>query len=390
MIALVLGIGLISALLGLILPLAGALFNLANYPLLAYILFITTKVGSLPFSYCRVYPPHLPELCLYYAFFVVLAGGGKKYLLSFYRYLQGRVRLFHLLIFFLLTALVFTWWGLPGIGRQSLEVVFLDVGQGDAILIQTPRGRNILLDSGGKPAYLGDIAETGHFVVVPFLEYRRIKKLDLVIISHPHEDHYGGLFAVLERIPVKMLATNDESPETGSYSELLALAREKGISREILREGDRFMVEPSLEICVLNPPRELWRGTDRDTNNNSLVLHLRYKETGLLLTGDVETRAVEYLLKQNNIPACQVLKIPHHGGALANLPLFLDNAVPKAAVISVGANTFGHPHPETLAALEERGLQIYRTDLHGAVTLQSNGYAWKAKTMLPQQKIFEK
>ena len=387
--ALVLGIGLFSLLLGFILPLAGAFFNLANYPLLAYILFITTKIGSLPFAFCRVYPPHWAELCLYYAFFVALAGGGKSYLLFLYGYLRERVRLVHLLILLLFVALIFTWCGLPGSWQRPLEVVFLDVGQGDAIFIQTPRGRNILLDAGGKPAYLGNIAETGHFVVVPYLEHRRIKKLDLAIISHPHEDHYGGFFAVLERFPVKMLAMNGDIPEKGSYCDLLALIQGKGIPREILQEDDWFVLEPSLELSVLNPPRELWQGTGGDTNNNSLVLHLRYKEAGLLLTGDAETRAIENILRQKKIRPCQVLKIPHHGGALDNLPLFLDNLAPRTAVISVGANSFGHPHPETLSALEEKGVQVYRTDLHGAITLKSNGYIWRTETTLLEQETLE-
>ena len=385
--ALVLGIGLFSVLLGLILSQIGAFFNLANYPLLAYMLFVTAKMGSLPFSYIRVYPPHLPGIVFYYVILLVLAGGGGKYLRSFYFYLRERVCPFHFIVLILLSVLVLTWWGMPGVGQRSLEVIFLDVGQGDAIFIRTPRGRNILLDGGGKPAYQGDITETGHFVVVPFLEQRRVKKLDLVIISHPHEDHYGGLFPVLERFPVKMLATNAESPETGFYAELLALAREKGISREILEAGDHFTVEPSLKLTVLNPPRELWQGTGSDKNNNSLILHLRYKETGLLLTGDAETKAIEYILGQGKIPPGQVLKIPHHGGALPNLPHFLDEVEPWAAVISVGPNSFGHPHSETLAALQEKGLQIFRTDQHGAVTLKSNGRTWEAKTMLPLPKV---
>lgn len=388
--ALILGIGLVAALLGLFLPVVGAFFNLANYPLLAYVLFVTSQAGALPFSYCQVYPPRLLELGLYYALFVALAAGGKKYFLYFYQCLPGRVRLFHFLIVFLVAALIFTWWGALGAGRRPLEVVFLDVGQGDAIFMQTPRGKNILLDAGGKPVYKGNIAETGHLVVVPFLEHRRIKKLDLVIISHPHEDHYGGLFAVLEKIPVKMLAINDEIPEEGPYPELLALARDKGISREILGAGDYLTVEPALEIRVLNPPRELWQGTGSNTNNNSLVVHLRYKDAGLLLTGDVETTAVEFLLKQGDLPLYQVLKIPHHGSALASLPSFLDKFPPWAAVISVGPNSFGHPHADTLAALEERGLQIFRTDWHGAVTFKTKGYVWEAKTMLPLQKAAER
>ncbi len=380
--ALVLGLGLVSALLGLVWPLAGSLLNLANYPLLSYILFTARMFSALPFSYREVYPPRFTELLLYYLFLAVLAGGWRVLLSAYYR-LHLRVKPFYFLVAFLLPALLVTWWGLPGTGSSALEIVFLDVGQGDAIFIRTPQGQNILLDGGGKPAYMGNIDETGRLVVVPFLEYRRVKKLDMVIISHPHEDHYGGLFAVLEKIPVKQLLTTAEFPETQSYAELLELARRKDISREILREGDMFKAGPSLEMRVLSPPSELFSGTNSDSNNNSLVLHLRFKEVSFLFTGDIETRAVECLLEGNKLGPVQILKVPHHGGYLSNLPQFLDSIAPRAAVITVGANPFGHPHPATLAALGDRGVEIYRTDLHGAVILQSDGYSWKVKTMLP-------
>jgi len=263
--------------------------------------------------------------------------------------------------------------------------VFLDVGQGDAIFIRTPQGHNILLDGGGKPAYMGDIDETGRFVVVPFLEHRRIKKLDMVIVSHPHEDHYGGLSPVLEKFPVERLVTTAEEPGTQSYSELLELAHKKNISREIVREGDMYTAGPFLEMKVLNPPEQLFSGNENDTNNNSLVLHLRYKEVGFLFTGDIEARAVERLLSKQKIPAVQILKVPHHGGYLGNLRELLDSASPRAAVISVGTNSFGHPHTSTLAGLEESEVEVYRTDLHGAVIIRSNGFAYTIETMLVPQ-----
>ena len=199
----VMGLGLVSASLGLLLPPMGALLNIANYPLLSYVLFMARMFSALPFAYCEVYPPQLTEIALYYAIIaaiIALSAGGWRAALDLYRRLKFRFKPFHLLVFFLVLALLAVW-GWPGLGFSPLEVVFLDVGQGDAIFMRTPQGQNILLDSGGKPAYRGDIDEPGRYVVLPFLEHRRIKKLDMVIISHPHEDHYGGLFAVLEKSP---------------------------------------------------------------------------------------------------------------------------------------------------------------------------------------------
>lgn len=383
-ISLVLGVGLAAALLGLFFPTAASILNLANYPLLTYISLITEKVSSLPFAYREVYPPRFPELIIYYTL-LLFSGLGFKQFLPFILRLRQRLRPFHVLVFILLLALVCTWWGLPGSSPKKLEIVFLDVGQGDAIFVHTPLGHNILIDSGGNPAFRGNIDEPGRYVVVPFLEYRRIKKLDLVIVSHPHEDHYGGLLAVLDKFPVEVLAINADIAESPLYQNFLHLAEKKGISWEIVEKGDKFKLGADMELNILSPPSQLFSGTSSDANNNSLVIHLRYKKAGALFTGDIETEAAEYLLEERLLTKCQVIKIPHHGGYLENLPELLDQVSPSIAVISVGANSFGHPHPATISALQEKNVLIYRTDLHGAVTIKTDGYSWEAQQYLKLQ-----
>jgi competence protein ComEC len=386
--ALVLGIGLTAALLGLVFPLAGSLINLANYPLLTYIMFLTGKIGSLPFAYLEVFPPRIPELVFYYALLMLFACGG-KFLPSLFSSFKKRLRPFGLIVLLLILSLILTWWGLAGRDSGKLEIVFLDVGQGDAVFIQTPQGHSILLDGGGNPAFRGNIDAPGHFVLIPFLEHLRIKKLDMVIISHPHEDHYGGLFPVLEKFPVGVLVTNEDLPETDSYLELLKFAEKMDISREIIRAGDNFVLGKSLRAEVLSPPAQLFRGTNSDANNNSLVLLLRYKEVSILFTGDIEARAVDYLLKDEKKLVANVLKIPHHGGYLSNLPQFLDQVSPDAAVITVGSNSFGHPHPASLSVLQERNVEVYRTDFHGAVMMKTDGFTWEVKTMLRPHSFVE-
>jgi len=375
----VLGIGLASALLGLAYAPAGAVMNLAGYPLLAYISLITEKIGSLPFAYREVYPPRLYELIIYYAL-LLFASMGFKPLLPFTQRLRKNLRPFHLLAFILLAAFVLTWWGFPGASPENLEIVFLDVGQGDAIYIHTPSGHNILLDGGGNPAFKGNIDSPGRYRVVPFLEHRRVKKLDLVFVSHPHEDHFGGLFAVLEKIPVETLVLNGDITETPLYQEFLSLAEKKGISREIVEKGDRFLLGEHIELEILNPPPQLFRGTRSDANNNSLVIHLRYKNFGALFTGDIEKEAAEHLLKEELLPPCQILKIPHHGAYLENLEKLLERVSPVYAIIPVGTNSFGHPHETTLCALQKKNVGIYRTDLHGAVTVVTDGHTFKVQT----------
>jgi competence protein ComEC len=383
-IAVILGIALTAALLGLLFPMAGSLLNMANYPLLAYMRVVTSFLGSLPFATCELFSPHPLEIIIYYVILVILAQG--RALLTFvspvYIYLRTKMRPFYLLAALMVPALYLIWFGIPAAFTRQLEVTFLDVGQGDAIFIRTPEGNNILLDGGGKPEYMGAVDEVGHRVVMPFLKYRRVKKLDMVIISHPHEDHFGGLLAVLGSIPVDYLVTSGETSESQYYQELMLLAEKNNISWEIVHKNDSIFFNPSLCFKVLGPPPELLQGTNSDINNNSLVLQLKYKEISFLFTGDIEDAAIQCLLQEPQALDSRVLKVPHHGGNIQNLSPLLEKVAPQAAVITVGKNSFGHPHQSTLNVLQEKNVEIYRTDLYGAVTLWSDGYNLMVDTMV--------
>lgn len=380
--SLVLGIGLFAALLGMLLPVAGSFFVLAAYPLLAFMVWTTELLGGLSFAVLELFPPRSWEIIAYYALLFSPAARGCS--ISRELPLKG---LFNsrLAVVLLLSALLFVWWGgavsIPG----KLEVVFLDVGQGDAIYIRTPQGRHLLLDAGGRPPYAANAGrfDPGSRVVVPFLQHRRVRKLDAVIISHPHEDHFGGVGAVMEKFPSGLLLTGLAETDSGQYHELLEMARGKNIPRQTLQAGDKITLGRSLELKILSPPAELFSGRESDLNDNSLVMQLCYKEVNFLFTGDIEDRAVEKMLGSNINLQSQILKVPHHGGHLEKLSLFLNKVSPAIAVISVGKNSFGHPHPATLSELTERGARIYRTDLHGALIVRSNGYGWTVKTVIP-------
>ncbi len=383
--ALLLGIGLICAVLGLIIPVVASFLTLAAYPLLWYIILLTDALGSLPFAARVVFPPRFLEIFLYYSIvlLVALQGGAVRQFLSLsVSYLKLRVRPFYLLVALLLILMPVSWWGLPPFQEKPLEVVFLDVGQGDAIFIRTPGGKNILLDGGGRPAYQEDIGRVGRLVVIPYLEHRRVRKLDMVIVSHPHEDHYGGLLPVLEKIPVELLVTSAEEVETETYNRLLALAETRGIPRVMLQKGDSLELEEPLEVKILNPPSRLFRGTGSDVNNNSLVIHLCYREVSFLFTGDIEDAAARWMLAESLLPRSQILKVPHHGGYMAGFTPFLEAVEPQVAVITVGRNPFGHPHQAILTLLQEQNVEVYRNDRHGAVLLHTDGYKWEVKTML--------
>ncbi len=386
--ALVLGIGFFAALLALLFPAAGSLATLASFPLLKYILLVTETIGSLPFSYRQVFPLDAIWIFVYYGLLFFLAGGALRWL-SF-RVKRGKIkfRAAHILIAFLLLALAVLAVG-PALSQKNageLEVVFLDVGQGDAIYIGTPGGKHIMLDGGGRPPYLGEVEEVGRWVLLPFLAERRVRELDMIIVTHPHEDHFGGFLAVLEEVPARMLVTNAEETENENYLRLLELAKRLDIPREIIQAGDRLVLDQDVTAAVLAPPEILFQGTGSDYNNNSIVLRLKHGNSSVLLTGDAETVAVDHLLQEGNRLKSDILKVPHHGGRVPNLPCLLQVVSPSAAVITVGSNPFGHPHPETIQALQEQGADIYRTDEHGAVIMHSDGERWKVETMLPGPK----
>ncbi len=389
--ALVLGIGLFAAILGLLLPAAGSFFTLAAYPLLAYMIWVTKFMGGAAFAALELFPPRNWEIFLYYALLFSPAVTGHSLSRELSSPASSKSSLFlsqkclfllRLTAGILLPVLLFSWWGgtLHICGR--LEVVFLDVGQGDAIYIQTPHGRHLLLDAGGKPGYASNDLDPGSRVVVPFLQQRRVRALDAVIVSHPHEDHFGGFTAVLEKFPVGLVLTNSEKTDTDRYNNLLEMIRQKNIPRELLQAGDTITLEPSLELKIFNPPEKIFSGNESDENNNSLVMQLCYKKVYFLFTGDIESRAVEKLLEENINLQSRILKIPHHGAYLAGMSRFLEKINPVVAVISVGVNSFGHPHPDTLSALDKKNVKTYRTDLHGAVIIRSNGYTWTVKTLL--------
>lgn len=247
--------------------------------------------------------------------------------------------------------------------ESKLKITFLNVGQGDCTLIQTPENKNILIDC-GPSAYNYDAGEK---IVAPYLKRNDISIIDILILTHNHNDHAGGVTYLLKNFEVKNILTNYD--DYNLYLE--NFLKEKNISYDKLHCGDNIKVD-DLNIYLLYP-------VVPEKNGNPLVMKLKYKNTNILLAGDIskddEERLVEYY---GNFLNTNILKVSHHGSKNSSSPEFLITCQPFYSIISCGLNNnFGHPAPVTIDKLRLINSKVLRTDIDGAVIFESDGNSLK-------------
>jgi competence protein ComEC len=254
---------------------------------------------------------------------------------------------------------------------KALEVDFLDVGQGDAILIKTPDHERILIDGGPSGAVVNKLGEN-----LPFFD----KKIDLIILTHPHADHLDGLIEVLKRYEVKKILSTGVTHTTPDYLAWLEEIKKQNVPMEIAVAGQTIDFGGGVKMEILYPSEGLAGKSVENLNNTSIVAKLIFGQTSFLFTGDAEAEAEENLLAENFDLRADVLKVAHHGSKSSTSDSFLEKVRPKFAVISVGAdNQFGHPSVMTLKRLEKIGAEILRTDEDGDVKIVSDGQKVEVK-----------
>lgn len=256
---------------------------------------------------------------------------------------------------------------------SKLKITFVDVGQGDCAVIQLPSGKVWVVDGGGIRGSDWDI---GRFVIAPFLWERGIRHIDTIFLSHPHHDHYKGLAYLAEQFHPKIMFVNgDHAPENEiqEWEEFLGRVSKAEVSLQTVNRSTPSIQEGEVSLKFFLP---LTEGVfpNFDTNDNSAVMQLSYKDVKFLFMGDLMEAGEKVLLQHEKNLKSTFLKVGHHGSDTSTTQALLDAVAPRYAVMSLGAyNTYGMPGQVVLDRLKENGVQFYRTDQQGAVTVSTDG-----------------
>ena len=251
------------------------------------------------------------------------------------------------------------------VAQQNLVVKFLDIGQGDAILIKTANQVN-LVDSGDVPA---------REKLVEYIQKDGIKTIDNIIITHPHADHIGGMKAVFEKFTVKNVYDSGQFSTSQLYKQYLTTIKEKNIPFKVVSAGMSLDLGQGITLKFFGPVKPFITGTNSDANNNSIVGKLIFNDFSLMLTGDAEQQEEAAIFeKHSNELRSSILKSGHHGSNTASSMPFLQAVSPEAAIISCGIdNPYHHPHPSTIKKYELLKLKVFITAQSGTITVTSDG-----------------
>ncbi|WP_422443605.1 ComEC/Rec2 family competence protein [Thermoanaerobacterium sp. DL9XJH110] len=257
----------------------------------------------------------------------------------------------------------------PADATGVLQVSFLDVGQADSILIKLPGGKTMLIDAGNN-----DDGKT----VVNFLKSYGVKNLDVLVGTHPHEDHIGGMDDVIEAFDIEKIYMPKVTTTTRTFKDVLRAAEKKNLKITAARGGMSIPLEEGLKADILAPNSSRYD----ELNNYSIVIKITYKDTSFLFTGDAEKLSEQEMLKKRYDLRADVLKVAHHGSSSGTSEEFLSAVSPEYAVISVGRNNdYGHPHRETMRRLAAHGVKVYTTADNGNLLFSSDGQRIKISTI---------
>ncbi len=363
---------LISSIIGIIIIL-GFMSVFASYIFmpLAKVMFFLTQIllnilaqtahlcAKLPFSKVYFPTPKIYVILIYYLFliYIILA---KRNIISVKK-ISKKIFIIFIIIVIISNLIV-------KVIPKEFTISFIDVGQGDSMLISTPKGKRILVDGGGTRD--SENFDVGRQTLIPYLLNKGITKLDYIVISHFDSDHATGVAQILGKIDVSSIILTRQLEENDIYRHILSIAKEKKIKLIYVKEGDVLKIG-GIKISIIHPENKLM--INNPMNNNSIVCKVEYNSFSMLLTGDIEMEAEELILRKNINLKADVLKVAHHGSKTSTTGEFLKAINPKVALIGVGKNNnFGHPSNEVIQRLKENGTRIYRTDENGEISITVN------------------
>lgn len=257
---------------------------------------------------------------------------------------------------------------------DQAQIYYLDVGQGDAELITLPTGENILIDAGLK---------AGSDNLVNYLKELGVKKIDILIATHPHADHIGGMEKVIKNFDIGEIympkVADSQVPTTVTYTKLLEAIQAKGLSINQAKAGTTILTNGNAKLEILAPNSTSYK----DLNDYSIVTKLTYGNHKFLFTGDAEKASENEMLSKKYDLSCDILKLGHHGSSTSTTDQFLKAASPSAAIISCGLNNdYGHPHKETMETMQNNKITVYRTDSDGTILAETDGTTYNITTGL--------
>lgn len=287
----------------------------------------------------------------------------------------------------LLLNLVF--WNTKSWFQKNLIITFIDVGHGDSILIEFPKGKRMLMDGGGLHEDRFDI---GKNVIAPILWKKKIRKIDVLALTHPDPDHLKGLNFVASHFSIGQFWDNGVPGDSESYLRLQETLLRKKIKQSSLNDQTPLQTIHGVQLSFLNPPvLKVPPGTSQNPsllNNQSLVLKIQFGKIAMLLTGDIEKEAEYRIMKKAFSIKADLLKIPHHGSASSSTQAFLERVKPSVAILSVSERNIGRlPHPEVLRRYEQLRTKLFRTDRHGAITVITDGEKIEIETTQPNDHL---
>ena len=348
-------------------PVVGVAFGQAAWFISKIIFLIANLFAKIPFSSIELGTPEPIQLLQYGAVVITVV-------------MLMRKELWHKAALAGMVATnLFVWsWALE---RKVVDIIFMDVGQGDGavVRISTDEGKRTILIDAGPLVFTSDAGEK---VVVPVLKHLGTRKIDLLIMSHPHADHIGGASAVMDAFSVNEVWDTFTSYESSLYGRIVSQIDERDITYR--RSGTGFSSDQFSPVyfTVLHPD-SAWAVTERNVNNASVVVKMTYGETSFLFVGDLEREGDREILAYSHMLNVDVLKVGHHGSITSSTQPLIEAVTPDIAVVSVGEkNKFKHPSSEVISRLKGSDVKILRTDVEGAIWLKTNGrriwrYGWR-------------